>query len=270
MIKAIPITFFMVAGVLFGGGLLCSFFSVPVRAAPDISSLTLAYTEFRPFHYTDEGGRLRGLFVDIINEALANRMEIDVNWEEYPWERCQNYVETGRVDAIMTVPTVPRAAYSSTHPTPFYRKVMHLYTYAGHPRLEQIRSIDGIGMIEALGLSVITYSGNGWHQHHIAGRGISSHETGSLASVWKMLAGRRGDLVIEWPGAALPDLRRLELEDQVTDTGIELDSMDFHLLVGKRSGKAELLPDFEAVIKEMRQHGVIRLIEARHRQEEAL
>ena len=48
---------------------------------------------------------MKGLFYDIISEALEKRMGISVTWTAYPWKRCQENLKAGIDDAILTVPT---------------------------------------------------------------------------------------------------------------------------------------------------------------------
>jgi polar amino acid transport system substrate-binding protein len=75
-----------------------------------------------------------------------------------------------------------------------------------------------------------------------------------------MLAKKRGDIVIEWPHGAWPDIRGLGLEDQVVDTGVRISTMPFHLLIRKNSPYTARLNDFNDTIKRMRADGTIESI----------
>lgn len=207
---------------------------------------------------------MAGFFYDILHEALQERLGIPLVWTPYPWTRCQENVKTGVADAMLTVPTDERASYTSTHKHPFYIKDLHVFTYAGHPRITDIVSIKTISDIKQFGFSVITYSGNSWHKSHVASLGIKTYETAYLENVWIMLAGKRGDLVIEWPGGAKPDLLRLRLEHAIIDTGTVLTSMPFHLLVRKGSENEAILDQFDATILAMQRDGTIDAIIKRY------
>lgn len=221
-------------------------------------------SSFPPFHYQDQEGKLTGLFYDIITEAVEHRLGIPLVWTPYPWPRCQENVKNGREDAIMTTPTAARAAYSQTHHQPFYTKALHLFTSADHPRMAEIMAIRKVSDINGKDLSVITYRGNGWHKKNVSSLGVRTIESNSIENIWQMLILRRGDLVIEWPEAANPDIQKLGLTTKIIDTGIVLAAMDFHLLIRSDSPHVSLLENFDRTINSMREDGTIDSILSRY------
>lgn len=222
--------------------------------------LRIAFPEYRPFFYLDENDTMQGFFYEIITEALQSRMEIPLSWHSYPWTRCQKLVCENRCDAIITVPTNERLAYTQTHALPFYTKPLVLFTHAGHPRLEAIKGIRSILDIKKMGLSVVTYSGNGWNKQLVESAGIKVHETPSLPNVWQMLANRRADLAIEWPTSAWPDIKAMKVEKKIVQTDAAISGMPFHLLVSKHSVHTHVIDRFDAVIDAMRKDGTTRAI----------
>ena len=106
--------------------------------------LRVAYPAFAPFHWVKENGEMAGFFYEIISEALEKRMGLTVVWTVYPWTRCQENLKTGADDAIITVPTLERAAYTVTHKDPFYQKPLHLFTSVDHPRIAEIKKVKKI------------------------------------------------------------------------------------------------------------------------------
>lgn len=222
-------------------------------ADPDQPPLRIAFPEFPPFHWHVADGRVKGIFHDMLVEALEKRMGLQLTWTSYPWMRCQENLKNGVDDAIITVPTKERGVYTLTHSRPFFEKPLHVYTAADHPRLADIMRITSLADIKQLELSVITYIGNGWHNDNVRSLGIATLESPYLANVWPMLSQRRGDLVIEWPLGAQPELQRLGLEDSIVDTGIVPAKMPFFLLIRKDSVHTRILDRFEATIEEM--HG---------------
>lgn len=232
-----------------------------VASAADAQTrLRIAYAIFPPFHWVKENGVVTGFFYDIATEALRKRMGVRLVWTSYPWIRCQESLKNGTDDAIMTVPTEERAAYTVTHRDAFYHKSLNLFTYANHPRLEQIRKVRRIADLRDGGFSVITYSGNGWHKVHVQPLGIKTYETGYMKNVWTMLAQRRGDTVIEWPPGAWPDIKRAGVTDRIVDTSIVLSTMPFHLLIRKDYPRTDLLSGFNGVIRTMKADGTMKRI----------
>jgi polar amino acid transport system substrate-binding protein len=217
--------------------------------------LRIAYPEFPPFHWRDGQGRMAGFFHEIIVEAVQRRLGIPAVWTPLPWARCQASVREGSADAILTVPTAERLEYAAASPEPFYSKRMNVFTTSGHPRLAEIRALARLEDIRAAGFTVVTYSENGWSKANVEPLGITAHTANSLQSVWRMLAAGRGDLVIEWPPAAWPDIRALGLEPEIIQTEAVMASMPFHLLVGRNSPHAGILPEFSRAIRAMREDG---------------
>lgn len=229
-------------------------------AAAEKDILQLVYPTFPPFHWRDADGIMHGIFYEIITEALERRLDQPVAWISYPWARCQENVKMGKADALLTVPTEERNSYTASHKTPFFEKPLHLFTSATHPRFNEIKRIRTLADIKELNLSVITYTGNGWHNVQVRTLGIPTHETSYLENVWIMLEQHRGDLVIEWPGGARPDIIRLGFEETIVDTGVEIGKMPFFLLIRKTANQAPLLDRFDEIIADMIRDGTLAAI----------
>ena len=241
--------------------------ALPVPAAglpPAGTTLRIAFPPFPPFHWQNEQGNMAGLFFEILDEALRKRLGREVVWTAYPWVRCQENIKKGSEDAIITVPTAERLAYADTHRTPLYEKPLHIFTVANHPRLAEISAITTLADIKKLGLSTITYSGNGWHRDHVESLGIPAQTTPILDNVWLMLRQRRGDLVLEWPGGARPYVQRLGLEGEIVDTGIVPAKMPFFLLIRKTYAGGELLRRFDETLAAMAADTTLASIVARY------
>jgi polar amino acid transport system substrate-binding protein len=222
--------------------------------------LRIAYPVFPPFHWVKKNGEMTGFFYDILIQALEKRMGLTVVWTAYPWPRCQENLKSGKDDAVITVPTAERAEFTVTHNTPFYLKKLNLFTYVDHPRFAEIKKIKTIADLKAGEFSVITYIGNSWHKENVQSMGIRTYESSSLENVWKMLAEKRGDIVIEWPPGAWPDIRRADVSQRVVDAAVQISVMPFHLLIRKDSPLVNILPEFDKTIQTMMEDGTMELI----------
>ena len=222
-------------------------------------ALHIVYPEFWPFFVRQDNGEMSGFFFEIVNTALEE-MEIRAVWTTYPWKRCQANVQNGKSAAMITFPSAERLKYTVTHKDPFYLKELKVFTYTGHPQLDLIEKIQTLDDIRAAGLLVITYAGNGWADTNIATRGIEVYTTPQLPNVWRMLALKRGDIVIEWPPAAWPDIYQVGVEKVVVETDVRVESMPFHLMIGKNSPYAGRMKEFNTIIRRMRKDGTIERI----------
>jgi len=240
-------------------GLLALVLTLAIPAMPTMAGqppMKICYPDFWPFFHRQEDGRMTGFFYDITTEALT-RMDIQATWTVYPWPRCQHEVKTGERDAMITFPSAERLQYARTHPDSFYEKKIKVFTYARHPRLREIKGIKTIEDIHRLNLTVITYAGNGWNDREIKAHGIKTYDTAILKNVWRMLANKRGDIVIEWPGGAWPDIHATGTEDIIIETDATLEAIPFHLLIRNQSPYADSLPRFNEIILEMKKEGTL-------------
>lgn len=240
-------------------GLLAAVLALGMLATPAAAGqppMKICYPDFWPFFHRQDDGRMTGFFHDIVTEALG-RMDIQATWTVYPWPRCQHAVQAGESDAMITFPSAKRLKYAKTHPETFYEKKLTIFTYTHHPRLAKIQAIRTIEDIRKLNLTVITYAGNDWNDKNIEARGIKTYDTALLKNVWLMLANKRGDIVVEWPGGAWPDIHATGLEEAIVQTDVSLEAMPFHLMVGKQSPYVDCLPRFNKIILQMKKEGVI-------------
>ena len=219
--------------------------------------LIIAYPDYWPFFTREDAdGRMKGFFYEIVTEGLG-RLGIKAEWQVFPWTRCQANVEKGEADAFITVPTEERLRYTVTHETPFYLKKLNIFTYSGNPRMREIKAIRDIEDIREAGLSVVTYLGNGWNEENIESRGIRTVTVSGLPNVWLMLANKRGDIAIEWPFSAWPQIVRHGVASRIVQTGVALEAMPFHLMIRKDSPYAARLSEFDAVVRAMLRDGEI-------------
>lgn len=63
--------------------------------------MTFCFGNFAPFEYKD-GNSIKGMNVEIL-EAVAEEFGISIQWEVYPWARCQHLARIGEVDGLMSL-----------------------------------------------------------------------------------------------------------------------------------------------------------------------
>ncbi len=67
--------------------------------------------DFPPYHFLDKNGKETGFIVEIITQ-VAETLNLDIEFSQYPWSRCLKMVETGEADAMMNLfKTQERQAY---------------------------------------------------------------------------------------------------------------------------------------------------------------
>lgn len=226
--------------------------------------LKYVFTHYPPANYQTETGEYKGFFVDIVMEALAERMAIPVAISIFPWKRCQKLLEEGDADMITTIPTPERSMYTVTHAKPIWIKKWRVHTYVGHPHINEFHKVVKIDDLRDRPYTVISYIGNGWSKSMIEDVGISVFNATTVEGMYRMLAAKRGDMIIEDDILVAPALRQLGLTHQIVATeGIVAES-NFHMLIGKKSRFSGIIPELNHVIEEMWKDGTMARIFARY------
>jgi polar amino acid transport system substrate-binding protein len=118
-------------------------------AKPDLSELTrlrfLTTTDFRPFNFLDEAGRLTGFHVDLAR-AICRELEIEnrCQIQALPWEELAGAIESGQGDAViagLAITRKSREVYDFSRPFLQFpaRFVMRRPEAAEEPLYEKLR-----------------------------------------------------------------------------------------------------------------------------------
>ena len=240
--------------------LLLAIFLFPPLA---IAAQPMHFVYFDNYHPRswEENGKMHGILVDIIDEAVGRRLDIPVVHSGYPWKRAQLMVKEGLADAFITVPTRERKAYTVVGEEPVLRFTLHILTRRNHPHIKQMESINSLHQLS--GYTIADYPGNGWAQRNLKGMDVVWLK--DIDAIFPFLARGRGDLTVA-SKLTISKMRR-----QGFDTSLEilpniLSSVSFYLCVGKHSPYNDRVKDIDRIIKQMRKDGTIERIEKAYSQ----
>lgn len=232
----------------------------------DTVTMVMGDTSWAPYIILPDTGQTipQGLFVDLINHLFTNELNADVLYQPLPWKRAQRQVRDGRADIMITIPTPERAEYTLQTAQPINRMFLYLYTYAGHPQLNEITKIKTVEDIRALKLRLAAHIGDGWYKANIAKHGVQTEYISSDMHLPKFLAARRADGMID---SLLPMnhiIHKLGLESKIVITDAKFGPTDFYLLVGRKSPWAKRMYEIDAAMKRMQEAGIFDKIKSRH------
>lgn len=219
------------------------------------------YDEYMPRSYV-KNGKMTGIIVDIIDEAVKKRMGIDVVHEGYPWPRAQLMVEKGLADAFVTVPTAERLAYTYASKEPLFKFETFIAAMKNSPKLEQLKQIRDLEGLKKF--SLVDYYGNGWAKNVLKDHNVTWLP--DYLSVFQFLERGNADAVMV-SDISIFTIKRLGYADKIIVLKDPLTSVGFYLCVGKNSPYAGILDQFDKVILQMRKEGVIDRIIAKYYQE---
>lgn len=242
--------------VIFIGG------NVWAQSKADMENLKMVYIEDYPPLSWEENGVVTGISIDVLTEALQNRMGIQVTHNVYPWKRAQVMVETGEADGFITLPTDQRRAYTNVCEETVFSADFTLFVNPANPRIEGLQQVRTIADLQEFKVGHII--GSGWAEQAFKGMDVDWAAT-SESNMRKLAAGRIDAFVINsFVGNWL--IKTLELKGKVIEVPEAiLRPVPYHLMINTHSRYADILPTFDTTIKEMKADGSLETIFAKYR-----
>lgn len=218
---------------------------------------------YAPFYLVDNG-KVGGIVIDILNEVIGVQMGIPIEFEAYPWARAQMMVEKEGRDALCTIATPTRLAYTVASDEPVLINNFHLFVHKDNRLLPELRKVTSVEALTKLQPTAISYLGSSWAPTHLSG--IELTLAGNFENVMRMLLARRADITIDgeynvqhWLANHKDDLGRANSEEMVMLPTV-YDSTQFNLLINKKSDYLSMLPEFNMRMKAFRQTAKYRKI----------
>lgn len=233
--------------------LLC----LPLLLFAETDTIKFSFADWPPVISLDSTGNAQGIYGDIVHELFDKRLKIRSQAKELPWKRAQESVRHGKIDFIITVPTEERLSYAHASDSSFYDLYLHVFTWQGHPKQEEMKSITSAEDILRLNLTPVTNLGNGWHKNNIDRYGVKTHYVPAETNALSFLAYKRADITIEALVTMVHALKQSPKEMKIVDTGARFGPISMHLLLSKQSPFVPLLPKINMTFKEMLEDGTV-------------
>lgn len=214
------------------------------------------FLDYAPYCWTDSDGNAQGIYIDIIDEVVRNGMGIPVEYHEYAWDVAQDLVKDGTADAFITVPTPERREYTEISNEPLFSDVCVIFTQKDNERLDEIQKVTSIPDLK--GFKLLDYTGSGWANQHLADFDVEWLP--GIKEVLIELANGKGDIFVQPHILTNYNINELHLEDKIIEIPNPLDHVEFHVCVSKNSSYVNILPEFDRIIKEMKEDGSLQKI----------
>ena len=239
-------------GALLGGALAAAPWVRRARAEEPAVRLAW-FHDFPPYSWAEEDGAIRGLFVDVVEEALGRRMGLRVEHVGLPWARAQALVRAGEADALCTLPTAERHTFTIPSAEPVLKAPVRIFAGLRGARLGDL---ERVARLEDLrGFRIAYYVGSGWVRENLGNRDLTLVEAPDVAGALKLVARGRADATVETAPVLRHRLLQLGLEGELTELAPVLDTIPFHLCIAKTSPHLGKLPGFDAALKAMHRDG---------------
>lgn len=227
----------------------------PVAAMGPAPIKIVYYENFQPYSW-NENGNSKGILIDVLTEAIQNRLGIQIIHESLPWERAQKMVMDGNADAFSTVPTPWRLGFTKASQETVVHVTFSKFVWKGNPRNKTLRDVRRA--CELKDYSMGGYLGSGWSKKNLANMNVQwvPHMQNAL----QMLAAKRFDVFIDVTRSVRHYATQLELWDRIEELPFVIDKMDFKLFIGNKSYYKDILPHFDQAMRDMRQDGTLQRI----------
>jgi polar amino acid transport system substrate-binding protein len=213
-----------------------------------------------PYSAQDEQGRASGTFFDIVDEEFNRRMGIPLEANSLP--RAQAHVRDGEVDGLVTVPTGERLQYLVASESVF-TIVLNVYvarTSPNYSALAEIRDVADLVPFEVCEIFGNQLAIERYRRLHIEKVTFVS----TYPQCFRMLSHHRTDFVIVPPASAAKLIAALDMAASIVEVPLRTPA-DHHVLLRKDLPYAGALPEFNRVIRAMREDGIIDAIATRYR-----
>lgn len=214
-------------------------------------------SDWYPFYYyAGPERKLEGLMTEMVNALFVKELGWQLIFAERPWMRAQNEVEEGEADFFITIPTEARSRYALVTGIPLLRLYLNLYTYADHPRLEQLRNVRTAEDIRNLDLVLVSNRGNGWIRANMEEQGVKTQWVAGDEEIIRFLALKRADAMIEVAPAINHRIEEMGLTDSLVKTDVVFGPIDIYVMVGKKSKFALRIDEINSALQRMQAEGV--------------
>lgn len=220
-------------------------------------ALNIVYFDsYPPFSWQDENEQMKGILIDVLNEAIQTRMGIPISHSGYPWARAQKMVLEGMADGFVTVPTPERKEYIKASKEPVVVLEVTLFTQKGHPKMEELKKIHTFADLQ--GFTLLDYIGDGWGEKRFAGFEVDLCP--KVENVFLKLQRGRGDLFVQNSQMSHHVIKQLGLQEEIVEIPNVLETSTFHLCIGQHSAFVDILDEFDKTIEAMRADGTLQTI----------
>lgn len=234
--------------------------SAPLKAKETM--LFVYYHDYAPFSWKEDD-TMRGMYIDIVNEAFTNRLGIPVIHQGYPWVRAQKMVSAGQADGYCTTITPERLSFSAVTKESIIEVNFKIFTPAKSPRLEQLRKVKSIQELKDFKLA--DYSGSGWAEKYLSELDI--HWLHTNDQIWNFLLKGRADASVknEWTTNYI--LKQIGYQDKIIELPHPMNNepIPFHIFIGKASSFVNYIDKLDDTLKTMKHDGTLKRIYDQYR-----
>ncbi|MDV7339708.1 transporter substrate-binding domain-containing protein [Terasakiella sp. A23] len=189
--------------------------------------------QWAPISY-EEGGEIKGLLPDRMDEILAQQMGMKVTHIPSPWGRAQKLVERGSVDAFVTTVTPKRLQYSSASEAKVFILPFVPVVRSFDLKVKSFKDADDLSQYkDQLFCDVL---GNGWADYFYKDKPVQVYTAPTIKECLLLLRAGRVQSIIHAEPVLRKYIKELDLEKALTVLPRpSARSPKFSLMISKKS-----------------------------------
>lgn len=241
-------------------GICLAILGTPAIAECMPKTMTVVHAEgYYPYHW-QEGGVVKGIQIDLINEIVGRLAGIPVTNEVFPWSRCQLQVASGEKDAFLTYPSEERREYTEVVSIPFFVSEYVIFTSNNNPFIEELK---GVKTLQGFGdkdyIKIVHMRGSGWHKtklKHVK----QTYPVNTAEQMLRMLSMGRVDVVLGQREFFYPHVKKSGIKSDFVEIPNVMDSIQFNLCISKKSPFVSRIPELNKLLEELSASGELEVI----------
>lgn len=234
---------------------LIIFCALPAAAGQDV--LHVSFTRFPPWKIELEDGGYGGIDIELL-KLVADRMDLELDIETYPWKRGLRMLETGEVDVVTSLLRRPdREKFAHFIEPPYVRQTNKaFYVLKGNERL--------VTRYENLAnLRVGTFVGLKYFERFDNDQSLNKVPAREVDQIFDQLLQGRVETLIYTEAAGDFRLRQMGLEDEIVKAAyVYKKPQDVYFALSRKSMLAQRLDEFSRVLGDLVSEGAVERIKA--------
>ncbi len=233
--------------------LITSLVIVLSSGAQALESIKIVYNDaWPPYSYLDkDSNETKGILINLLDNLLVKHLSIKTLNHAQPWPRVQRSVESGDMDAFITVPTDERLEYSLRSKNIVYSIRMQALTRNDTKLIHQFEAMEDYADFNKV--KVCEINGNGWGYRFWEKHGISFETLSTTDKCLQQISLGRSDVMVLPFAVARTYLKTASKKASLALTKKIFGQMDFVLLLSKKSKfNQALLDQFDEVLYQLK------------------
>ncbi|MCP4321707.1 MAG: hypothetical protein GY787_07625 [Alteromonadales bacterium] len=146
-----------------------------------------------PFIWEEEG-EAKGIYVDILKEALENRMQTPIQFLPLPYKRILSQLEIAGIDGVVGVSTPELLTFSRHGKVPVAVGMVAAFTHKNNPKLASLNTLDTL--VELKNFRLLSYKNDEWAHHNLSGLDVDYGAKNIPNALYKLVK-KRGDIFLK-------------------------------------------------------------------------